>query len=316
MLTGPLRTPRAASFHCTAAAAAAAAAAMAHAHGRCAAAVVGVSGRAHGGGHRRWRRGARPMLFATTTRTMAVGKPGGEDEAGASDASRGALTRAVPTPSTKRIVKQLREELARCVAEEDFARCAEVRDKLLDADPKARYERAMALAIEEERYADAARARDEIRAIEAAEDALERAPSRSSCVTRGIRVDVEAEYQRLRSAPASNAFFHTYTVTITNENNDADAVQLLSRSWLITDGQGRCETVKGAGVIGQQPTLRKGQSFTYASACPLRTPRGTMEGFYRFVEFTVSEHDENELVPRDEFDAEISTFGLDATSDD
>ena len=314
MLTGPLRTPRAASFHCTAAAAAAAAA-MAHAHGRCAAAVVvvvGVSGRAHGGGHRRWRRGARPML----SRTMAVGKPGGEDEAGASDASRGALTRAVPTPSTKRVVKQLREELARCVAEEDFARCAEVRDKLLDADPKARYERAMALAIEEERYADAARARDEIRAIEAAEDALERAPSRSSCVTRGIRVDVEAEYQRLRSAPASNAFFHTYTVTITNENNDADAVQLLSRSWLITDGQGRCETVKGAGVIGQQPTLRKGQSFTYASACPLRTPRGTMEGFYRFVEFTVSEHDENELVPRDEFDAEISTFGLDATSDD
>ena len=288
------------------------------AHARCD--VVAVAA-ARGGLSRHRSTRARPRAPARlarggrdavkTTRAMAVGKPGDDF-----DASRGALTRAVPTPSTKRIVKQLREELERCVAEEDFARCAEVRDKLLDADPKARHERAMALAIEEERYADAARARDEIRAIEAAEDALERAPSRSSCVTRGIRVDVEAVYQRLRSAPASNAFFHTYTVTITNENNDADAVQLLSRSWLITDGQGRCETVKGAGVIGQQPTLRKGQSFTYASACPLRTPRGTMEGFYRFVEFTVSEHDENELVPRDEFDAEISTFGLDATSDD
>jgi ApaG protein len=291
---------------------------MAHAHGRCDVVVAARRGLCRHRSRRapaRLARGGRDAVKTTTTRTttrtMAVGKPGDDF-----DASRGALTRAVPTPSTKRIVKQLREELERCVAEEDFARCAEVRDKLLDADPKARHERAMALAIEEERYADAARARDEIRAIEAAEDALERAPSRSSCVTRGIRVDVEAEYQRLRSAPASNAFFHTYTVTITNENNDADAVQLLSRSWLITDGQGRCETVKGAGVIGQQPTLRKGQSFTYASACPLRTPRGTMEGFYRFVEFTVSEHDENELVPRDEFDAEISTFGLDATSDD
>ena len=72
-----------------------------------------------------------------------------------------------------------------------------------------------------------------------------------------------------------------YTITITNEGHDT--VQLLSRHWIITDGSGHVEEVKGPGVVGQQPVLEPGESFTYTSGCPLGTPFGKMEGTYQMV---------------------------------
>lgn len=59
--------------------------------------------------------------------------------------------------------------------------------------------------------------------------------------------------------------------------------QLMSRHWVITDGLGKVEEVRGAGVVGVQPKLSVGQSFEYESACPLSTPSGSMTGTYQMV---------------------------------
>ena len=60
-------------------------------------------------------------------------------------------------------------------------------------------------------------------------------------------------------------------------------MQLLTRHWIITDATGRVEEVRGPGVVGQQPVLEPGESFTYTSGCPLGTSFGTMEGTYQMV---------------------------------
>jgi ApaG protein len=103
----------------------------------------------------------------------------------------------------------------------------------------------------------------------------------SEAKTRGVKVSVESEYAPDRSRPADNQWFFLYTITISNEGQDT--VQLLSRHWIITDGSGHVEEVRGPGVVGQQPVLAPGQSFTYTSGCPLGTPFGKMEGTYQMV---------------------------------
>ncbi len=103
----------------------------------------------------------------------------------------------------------------------------------------------------------------------------------SEAVTRHIRVSVVSEYAPSRSAPNDSQWFFLYTITIANEGEET--VQLLTRHWIITDGTGRVEEVRGPGVIGQQPTLKPGETFTYTSGCPLTTPFGTMQGSYQMV---------------------------------
>lgn len=103
----------------------------------------------------------------------------------------------------------------------------------------------------------------------------------SEAVTRGVRVRVESEYAPDQSQPARNKWFFLYTVTIDNEGTET--VQLLTRHWIITDGTGHIEEVRGPGVVGKQPTLRPGESFQYTSGCPLNTPFGLMEGSYQMV---------------------------------
>ncbi len=105
--------------------------------------------------------------------------------------------------------------------------------------------------------------------------------SMSEAVTRNVRVRVLAEYAPERSNPKAQHWFFPYTITITNEGDET--VQLLTRHWLITDGNNHVEEVKGAGVIGEQPVLGPGESFTYTSGCPLPTPYGMMEGTYQMV---------------------------------
>ena len=119
----------------------------------------------------------------------------------------------------------------------------------------------------------------------------------SEAITRGVRVQVRSEYAAERSQPFRNQWFFLYTITITNEGSDP--VQLLTRHWIITDGAGQVDEVKGPGVVGKQPTLAPGESFEYTSGCPLSTPFGIMEGTYQMI--TVSgEH----------FDVRIAPFTL------
>ena len=103
----------------------------------------------------------------------------------------------------------------------------------------------------------------------------------SEATTRGVRVQRAVGVCRRRSQPSRNQWFFLYTVTITNEGTET--VQLLTRHWIITDGTGQVEEVKGPGVVGKQPTLAPGESFEYTSGCPLSTPFGIMEGTYQMV---------------------------------
>ena len=103
----------------------------------------------------------------------------------------------------------------------------------------------------------------------------------SEAVTRHVRVSVTAEYAADRSKPAENQWFFSYTITIANES--PETVQLMTRHWIITDGTGHIEEVRGPGVVGQQPTLAPGEMFTYTSGCPLSTPFGLMQGTYQMA---------------------------------
>jgi ApaG protein len=119
----------------------------------------------------------------------------------------------------------------------------------------------------------------------------------SEAITRGVRVRVASEYAADRSQPAKHQWFFLYTVSITNES--ADTVQLVTRHWIITDGTGHVEEVRGPGVVGKQPTLRPGESFEYTSGADLKTPFGVMEGTYQMV-----------TESGDRFDARIAPFTL------
>lgn len=106
-------------------------------------------------------------------------------------------------------------------------------------------------------------------------------PHGSEAVTRSVRVVVHSRFEEDESAPVDDRFLFSYEVSIRNESDDT--VQLISRRWVITDGNGDQQVVEGAGVVGHQPVLAPGESFEYTSFCPLPTPIGTMEGTYWMV---------------------------------
>jgi ApaG protein len=118
-------------------------------------------------------------------------------------------------------------------------------------------------------------------------------------VTHGIRVTVEPRYLQEESRPDEGRFFFAYTVEITNLN--PERVQLKSRHWRIIDGTGAVQEVRGPGVVGKQPVLGPGESFTYTSGCPLGTPDGTMVGTYTMAS-----------AAGETFDASIPAFSLDS----
>ena len=118
-------------------------------------------------------------------------------------------------------------------------------------------------------------------------------------VTHNIRVTVVPQYLAERSEPEARRYFWAYTVEIANEGERP--MQLRSRYWRITDGNGHVEEVRGPGVVGEQPILRPGDAFRYTSGCPLTTPSGIMVGTYRMV-------DEDGRA----FDIEIPAFSLDS----
>lgn len=115
--------------------------------------------------------------------------------------------------------------------------------------------------------------------------------------TRGVKIMVWPELDRENSEPESSVFLYEYFIKIVNESTQT--LQLVSRHWKIVDGMNRVEDVKGQGVIGMQPVLSPGESFTYSSYCPLRTPSGSMSGTFQMK-------DKNQSV----FDAEIGEFYL------
>jgi ApaG protein len=117
-------------------------------------------------------------------------------------------------------------------------------------------------------------------------------------VTRGISVTVTPRYMPEESSPDEGRYFFAYTVEIINTG--LERVQLKARYWKIIDGRGEIQEVRGAGVVGEQPVLGPGESFSYTSGCPLTTPSGTMQGCYVM-----------ETAGGETFNAEIPAFSLD-----
>jgi ApaG protein len=103
----------------------------------------------------------------------------------------------------------------------------------------------------------------------------------SDAVTNGVRVEVLSRHSSENSRPTQGEWVFEYTVRITNQGSEA--VQLISRHWIITDGLDHTEEVKGPGVVGKQPVLAPGESFKYSSWCPLKTPTGMMHGAYQMI---------------------------------
>jgi len=99
--------------------------------------------------------------------------------------------------------------------------------------------------------------------------------------TRGVVVRVAVSFMPEQSEPARGRWFWSYHIRIENEGQQA--VQLLTRHWLITDGRGVKHDVRGEGVVGEQPVIEPGQSYDYVSGCPLQTATGSMEGSYHMV---------------------------------
>ncbi|WP_135469322.1 Co2+/Mg2+ efflux protein ApaG [Crenalkalicoccus roseus] len=121
-----------------------------------------------------------------------------------------------------------------------------------------------------------------------------------TAVTNGIRVTVRSFYLADQSQPERGHYMWAYRVTIANEGQRT--VQLLKRTWLITDAQGRTQRVHGDGVVGEQPVLEPGESFEYTSGTPLSTPSGFMRGTYHMVVPLTGER----------FDVAIPAFSLDS----
>ena len=101
--------------------------------------------------------------------------------------------------------------------------------------------------------------------------------------SRKFQVAVSATPQFIadQSDPATERYVFAYTITI--ENVGTVPAQLISRHWIITDGNSRVQEVRGLGVIGQQPLLNPGETFEYTSGCQLDTPVGTMRGTFQMT---------------------------------
>ena len=112
-----------------------------------------------------------------------------------------------------------------------------------------------------------------------------------------LTVAVEPAFVPEQSNPAKQQFVFAYTVRITNIG--AHPVQVISRHWIITDGDQAQQEVRGLGVVGQQPLLAPGETFEYTSGCPLTTPVGTMRGSYQM-----------RTEDGDDFEVEIPEFVL------
>lgn len=112
-----------------------------------------------------------------------------------------------------------------------------------------------------------------------------------------IDISVETAYIEKQSAPENDRYVFAYTVTICNSGTVA--AQLVSRHWVITDATEHVQEVRGEGVVGEQPLLAPGESFSYTSASMIETPVGTMHGSYQMLGDDGTQ-----------FDAPISAFRL------
>lgn len=96
-----------------------------------------------------------------------------------------------------------------------------------------------------------------------------------------VDVSVTTRFLAEQSQPEHNRFAFAYSITV--RNNGSLPARLLSRHWVITDGDGHVEEVRGEGVVGQQPLIEAGKSHSYSSGTVMTTKVGTMQGSYQML---------------------------------
>jgi len=130
-------------------------------------------------------------------------------------------------------------------------------------------------------------------------EAMEAAP-RYEAVTRNITVAVRIFWLEDQSQPEEH--HHAWAYHICIENGSTETIQLVSRSWEITDGRGKTDHIHGEGVVGEQPVLVANEIFEYTSGVALPTPCGFMRGVYHMIIPATSER----------FEVKIPAFSLDS----
>ncbi|TCC93766.1 Co2+/Mg2+ efflux protein ApaG [Pedobacter frigiditerrae] len=119
-----------------------------------------------------------------------------------------------------------------------------------------------------------------------------------TAITQGVKISVETIYQDEHSNPANEHFMFAYRIEI--ENLSDYAIQLMRRQWFIFDSNGSVREVEGEGVVGIQPVIEPGKSYSYVSGCNLKTDIGSMKGNYSMIR----------LVDETNFDVDIPEFEL------
>lgn len=100
----------------------------------------------------------------------------------------------------------------------------------------------------------------------------------ATALTSGIVISVDCRYEQKFSNPSNRLFIFSYGIHI--ENKNTHPIKLLSRYWKISDSNTKKRIVEGEGVIGEQPSIEPGQTYSYRSTCDLNTDTGKMKGYY------------------------------------
>jgi len=117
--------------------------------------------------------------------------------------------------------------------------------------------------------------------------------------TEDVIVRVAPEFLAEQSNPRDSRFIWAYTVEI--DNQSGRDLTVTERFWQIADSRGQVQEVRAAGVVGETPMVKSGETFRYTSGAPLTAPSGMMRGSYTMQ----SEDGES-------FDIVVPTFLLDS----
>jgi ApaG protein len=119
-----------------------------------------------------------------------------------------------------------------------------------------------------------------------------------TAITQGVKISVDTVYQEEYSNPEKEHFMFAYQISV--ENLSDYAIQLMRRQWFIFDSNGTQREVEGEGVVGIQPVIEPGESYSYVSGCNLTTDMGSMSGNYLM----------HRIVDESDFTVDIPQFQL------
>jgi len=121
-----------------------------------------------------------------------------------------------------------------------------------------------------------------------------------------VTVSSSTAFIEQQSDIKNNKFVFAYKITISNSSDQV--VQLLSRHWIITDANLKTEEIYGEGVIGEQPLIKPGETYSYTSGAILETEIGTMQGRYFLITKPLDQNDSE--LNLEEFEVMIPKFTL------